>query len=248
MKKMTKIKSTKVAEKEEKPEENQEEEEEEEGQVASSEFNYLLQMPLWNLTYEKVETMKNELASKEEELEILQNTKIETMWITDLDEFLNTLKQVNMEEEEDRMNGGKKGNRRKKIVSAKKTAKEELFGESDEEFEVKKPAKKKEAAKEPKENKDPKEPKEKKVREVKSKTEASTSSTTRDMLSEASKSNNLTDKDKKLNSQMSVPAVNNSILKYLKSTSSISEGDNSLSQRIKMRENKGRFSKILLTF
>ena len=50
-------------------------------------FNYLLSMPLWNLTMEKKEEILNQQKEKQEELRRLQVKTIKQLWIDDLDEF-----------------------------------------------------------------------------------------------------------------------------------------------------------------
>ncbi len=45
-------------------------------------------MPLWNLTFEKVEDMKENFKLKCEELTRLQQISIEEMWESDLQHFL----------------------------------------------------------------------------------------------------------------------------------------------------------------
>lgn len=42
-------------------------------------------MPLWNLSYEKVEEIKGNRNKKELELTNLEKTTIEEMWILDID-------------------------------------------------------------------------------------------------------------------------------------------------------------------
>merc|ERR1712165_282541 len=78
-------------------EEEEEEEEEEDANDGSNiakmvaGYNYLLSMPLWNLTLEKVEKMRKQKEEKEFELDELCNTSPETLWEVDLDNFLEGL-------------------------------------------------------------------------------------------------------------------------------------------------------------
>ena len=51
-------------------------------------YNYLLGMNLWSLTYEKVEELKKQQENKELELEILKNKKPEDIWKEELEELL----------------------------------------------------------------------------------------------------------------------------------------------------------------
>jgi DNA topoisomerase II len=54
-------------------------------------YDYLLSMPLWSLTFEKVEELQREHKDKEHELEVLRQIPIEEMWRSDLKEFLAAL-------------------------------------------------------------------------------------------------------------------------------------------------------------
>jgi DNA topoisomerase-2 len=56
-------------------------------------YNYLLGMKLWNLTYEKVEQMVSEHLKKEAEVKKIQATSELEMWNSDLDHFLQVYKQ-----------------------------------------------------------------------------------------------------------------------------------------------------------
>lgn len=117
MKNMTKIKSTKKQEAKaegddaqqegEEEKENAEEQSEDDQTISAMEFNYLLSMPIWSLTYEKVEELKKQLKNTEEELVNLQKVKIEDMWLDDLDKFVCVLKEVEEEQEQERMKGPK---------------------------------------------------------------------------------------------------------------------------------------------
>ena len=51
-------------------------------------YNYLVKMPIYNLSLEKKEELENEAAKKNEEFEQLQGTSIESMWKSELQLFL----------------------------------------------------------------------------------------------------------------------------------------------------------------
>lgn len=53
--------------------------------VDKTEYDYLLGMNLWSLTYEKVEEIKKQFELKKAELEVLEKTTIEQMWDRDLE-------------------------------------------------------------------------------------------------------------------------------------------------------------------
>ena len=50
-------------------------------------YNYLLSMPLYNLTYEKIEELKKQEKEKQTEFDTLIGMKPEDLWTNDLDEF-----------------------------------------------------------------------------------------------------------------------------------------------------------------
>jgi len=72
--------------------------------VPSKEYDYLLSMPLWTLTYEKVEQLKKEQHEKTQELEVLTNTHIYEMWHKDLDELKTCIQEAWDYEENERLN------------------------------------------------------------------------------------------------------------------------------------------------
>lgn len=53
----------------------------------ASDYDYLLSMPLWSLTMERVEKLKKDLEIKKEELDAMRATRIEDLWRSDLDGF-----------------------------------------------------------------------------------------------------------------------------------------------------------------
>ena len=52
-------------------------------------YNYLLGMNLWSLTYEKVEELKKQEEDKQSQLKLLKNKKVEDIWKEELEELLN---------------------------------------------------------------------------------------------------------------------------------------------------------------
>jgi DNA topoisomerase-2 len=53
-------------------------------------FDYLIKMPIWNLTYEKKEELLKEFKSKELEMKNMQNYSIQDLWLSDLNELKNS--------------------------------------------------------------------------------------------------------------------------------------------------------------
>ena len=69
----------------------------------AKEYNYLLEMPLWSLTWERVEELENQKKDKENKLNNAEATSIEQMYVSDLDEFVVQLDQFEAQEEADRL-------------------------------------------------------------------------------------------------------------------------------------------------
>ncbi len=75
------------------------EEEDEKGQVVpAKEYDYLLRMPLWALTYEKVEELLAEKDAKQKRRDILSVKTESQLWEDDLDAFQEMLDSVEKEE------------------------------------------------------------------------------------------------------------------------------------------------------
>jgi DNA topoisomerase-2 len=51
-------------------------------------YDYLLSMPIWNLTEEKAKKLKEELANKQKELDILLGKDTKDLWREDLSAFM----------------------------------------------------------------------------------------------------------------------------------------------------------------
>ena len=67
------------------------EEEVKEGQVAPSEYDYLLTMPLWSLSEEKITELNTDMKKKKDDHDALDKTHIYRLWEDDLDMFLEAL-------------------------------------------------------------------------------------------------------------------------------------------------------------
>jgi len=92
-------------------------------------FDYLLGMPMWNLTKEKKDAILKQEQEKIHDLEVVKKKTPKDMYITDLDDLLALLDKVEEEERLDELNAGKKlankasakaaaGGKRKKIALA----------------------------------------------------------------------------------------------------------------------------------
>jgi len=97
-KKAKKVKKKDDEENDEKDEENDEKESDKDD--LANGYDYLLSMPLWSLTLEKVEALKAEKRKKEMELDTLSKITPKAMWLTDLDAFLVALVAHEAEDEQ----------------------------------------------------------------------------------------------------------------------------------------------------
>jgi len=102
-------------------EEKKEEDDDEQNQsskpvMPAKEFDYLVGMPMWNLTEEKVNQLEDQKKVKEEELKKLERTLPQDLWLDDLQKFEKCLDEVEAQEEEDRSDEveGEKGGKKKK--------------------------------------------------------------------------------------------------------------------------------------
>mmetsp|Transcript_35793 Transcript_35793/g.64661 ORF Transcript_35793/g.64661 Transcript_35793/m.64661 type:complete len:1405 (+) Transcript_35793:113-4327(+) len=66
-----------------------------------TDYDYLLGMNLWSLTFEKVEELKAQHEVKRQELDVLRKTTIETIWDRDLEEISKGLDEIDRMEEEE---------------------------------------------------------------------------------------------------------------------------------------------------
>ncbi len=99
------------------------------GDIPQKEYDYLLSMPIFNLTEEKVEELQRLLKEKKQEYDKLLNMHIFEIWSKDLDAFLEALDKHEEQEERDRLShkGGTAGGGRKgaKKAPARKAVKDE---------------------------------------------------------------------------------------------------------------------------
>ena len=83
--------------------------------INSKEYDYLLSMPLWNLTIEKIQKLKTEEQNKISELDSLVKSTEASLWIKDIDAFIKVLDEVENEEEAERQKDIKQKGKVKKI-------------------------------------------------------------------------------------------------------------------------------------
>ena len=72
------------------------------GGIPMKEYDYLLSMPMMNLTEERVAELQRLLKEKKKEYDALEHTHIFEIWEKDLDKFLYELEQYEAKEEADR--------------------------------------------------------------------------------------------------------------------------------------------------
>merc|ERR1719247_3727771 len=71
------------------------------GDAEKSDFDYLLGMNLWSLTFEKVEEINKLFQAKTEELEVVRKTSVEQMWDRDLEALSKTLEEIDAADAEE---------------------------------------------------------------------------------------------------------------------------------------------------
>jgi len=82
------------------------EEDEEEGDIPRVEYDYLLAMPMWNVSHEKIEELIRQMREKKREREILEAKHINEIWNEELDHFLKVLDAYEEKEEKERLSCG----------------------------------------------------------------------------------------------------------------------------------------------
>ena len=97
------------------------------GEVAPKEYDYLLSMPLWSLSKEKIEELTAQMNKKKDEHDMLEGTHIHQIWDGDLEDFLTALTKQEEADEKARLaqkgmsgNGGAKGKKGRKAPAPKK--------------------------------------------------------------------------------------------------------------------------------
>lgn len=94
--------ASKAGELERSVQEEEEEEADNEGEIAANSYDYLLGMPLWSLTQERVEKLMRQIGDKEEEIDALIKLSKEDIWRHDLDEFIAVWEEQLLEEKDQR--------------------------------------------------------------------------------------------------------------------------------------------------
>ncbi|KAJ4485455.1 DNA topoisomerase II [Lentinula aciculospora] len=124
---------------------------EEEDKESNNDYDYLLNMPIYSLTKEKIEKLRKQAADKEAEIMVLLRKSPKDLWNEDLDQFLEGWRKTE-DEFQQKMAAStaavKKGKRKQAVLQTRKS----LGGggrrgnnESDDDFQPVKPAAKKKA-------------------------------------------------------------------------------------------------------
>ena len=87
--------------------------------VTQKEYDYLLSMPMWSLSQEKVQDLNSQMQTKQTEYNALKNTHPHHLWETDLKTFLDALDKQEDSDERDRL--AVKGRTAKKTQNMKQT-------------------------------------------------------------------------------------------------------------------------------
>ncbi|KAL9599418.1 MAG: hypothetical protein Q9219_003855 [cf. Caloplaca sp. 3 TL-2023] len=130
------------------------EENEEDIETGAGSYDYLLGMPLWSLTKERVDKLLQQIGDKEMEIDTLLQMSKEALWKVDLDDFINEWR-FQLQDEADRLQKIKKMGRRasQKLqigAAAPKKRKAGNHGSDDSDFGASKAAKKPTAPRQPK--------------------------------------------------------------------------------------------------
>ena len=113
---------------------------EENARIGASGYDYLLGMPIWSLTQERVEKLMRQIGEKEHEIDVLIKLTKEDLWKADLDEFIKEWR-FQLEDEADRQKKARKLGRResrklKTGGSAAAAKRRKAYGEDDSDFET----------------------------------------------------------------------------------------------------------------
>ncbi|KAK0198122.1 DNA topoisomerase II [Armillaria mellea] len=124
--------------------ENQDNAAEEVDDELDTDFDYLLTMPIYNLTKEKIEKLRQQAADKEAELLALLEVTPKQMWNDDLDNFLVMYEDRNFQRSQAAMKAsGQKGKKKQGTLKTRKSIGSRNKGSDDEDFKPVKAAPKK---------------------------------------------------------------------------------------------------------
>ena len=91
--------------------EDEEKEDEENAELGAADYDYLLSMPIWSLTKERIDRLQKQIGEREEEVNTLSKLTPHDIWKNDLDEFINEWR-FQLQDEADRQKKAAKLGRR----------------------------------------------------------------------------------------------------------------------------------------
>lgn len=130
---------------------DEEDEAGEDESLHASSYDYLLGMPLWSLTQERVDKVRRQIGDKEQEIDALLEKSKEDLWRADLDDFIEEWR-TQLLEEQNRQKQIRKGRRTSKRFATDTKAGKKRKGAADSDgsdYDFKVPKTKKTAASKP---------------------------------------------------------------------------------------------------
>lgn len=91
--------------------EDEEKEHEEDADLGAADYDYLLSMPIWSLTKERIDRLQKQIGEREEEVDKLSKLTPQDIWKQDLDDFIHEW-QFQLQDEADRQKKAAKLGRR----------------------------------------------------------------------------------------------------------------------------------------
>jgi DNA topoisomerase-2 len=128
----------KAGEEEDFAEDDAAEDAETDAETGANDYDYLLGMPIWSLTQERVERIKRQIGDKELEIDVIIKLSPKDLWIRDLDDFIESWHTTNAEDKARRKKVRQGGRRASaKLGTTGKIKKKKVRAESDDDdFEV----------------------------------------------------------------------------------------------------------------
>lgn len=104
--------------------------------IPSDAYDYLLSMPLWSLTKERVERLRRQIGDKETEVDELIKLSKEDLWLRDLDDFMEGWRTFLAEEHDRELKSKKKARRASTKVKTANASRKKRKANDDDEFEL----------------------------------------------------------------------------------------------------------------
>ena len=91
--------------------EDEEKEDEENAELGAADYDYLLSMPIWSLTKERIDRLQKQIGEREDDVNTLSKLSPQDIWKQDLDDFINEWR-FQLQDEADRQKKAAKLGRR----------------------------------------------------------------------------------------------------------------------------------------